>query len=96
MASVKLASEPSTEITWPRTSCRAALPQIAPGSAQTFYGAQAKQQAGFVRHRLLFCTLPGARADAGTQQQVSFPIYGKTLLRFLKLCVVAVLNMGIL
>lgn len=59
-------SEPSTEITWLRTPCKAVSPRTAQGSTHRFYCTQAKRQAGFARLWVLCCTLPGERAHAGT------------------------------
>lgn len=42
--SVKHAGEPSTEIMWLQASCKAASPQSAQGSTQTFCGAQSGRQ----------------------------------------------------
>lgn len=75
---VKLASEPSTELMWLQASCKAASTLTTQGSTQALCRAQMK--AGFVRLWLLLCMLPGSGPLVQQQQQVSFPIYGKTLL----------------
>lgn len=65
---VKLASEPSRGIMWLQASCKAASPQSSGGEPR-----QSRRQG-------LHGSAPTVPGELVQQQQVSVPIYGKTLL----------------